>query len=188
MAGSLKVGKQCIRMKRVSLFRWETVYLAVLSIASLLAVFYLINEGFAIDTTSGDAASTKKAQSSLIFNGLLLSLAAGTLGGCCFGGKCLYHFIAKRLWHEDRRIWRILAPPLSGVLSLILVMLVASGLFQIFDPKFIESPLRVAALAALAGYFSDKALAKMSEIADTLFGPKAAPEDPKDTDERSDQR
>jgi hypothetical protein len=48
--------------------------------------------------------------------------------------------------------------------------LVDSGLLEIFDSTFIEHPIRVIAFSFLVGYFSDKALAKMADVADTLFG------------------
>ncbi len=51
-----------------------------------------------------------------------------------------------------------------------MVFLVASGLLEIFDSTFIEHPIRVMAFSFLVGYFSDKALAKMADVADTLFG------------------
>jgi hypothetical protein len=51
-----------------------------------------------------------------------------------------------------------------------MVFLVASGLLQIFDIDFIEHPIRVMAFSFLVGCFSDKALAKMADVADTLFG------------------
>jgi hypothetical protein len=118
---------------------------------------------------SGDAAQSTD-RSSLMFLGFVGAILAGTLGGCCFGLKCMYHFVAKLMWHEDRRLWRLLSPPLSGVLSLFMVFLVASGLLQIFDGNFVEHPIRVMAFSFLVGYFSDKALAKMADVADTLFG------------------
>ena len=82
----------------------------------------------------------------------------------------MYHSVARQIWHEDRRLWRLLAPHLSGVVSLFMVFLVASGLLQIFDKQFIERPIGVLAFSFLVGYFSDNALAKMAEVADTLFG------------------
>jgi hypothetical protein len=142
-----------------------------LAAISLAGVFWVIWESdfylAASDNTNNSAGLVKISP---VFLGFLGSLFAGTLGGCSFGIKCMYHFVAKLMWHEDRRLWRLLSPPLSGILSLFMVFLVASGLLQIFDTKFIEQPIRVMAFSFLVGYFSDKALAKMAEVADTLFG------------------
>jgi len=155
--------RRCIRL--------ETIYLVVLSGACLYGVFWIVQADSLNSIINHD--DPKPSQACL---GFLGALFAGTLGGCCFGIKCMYHFVAKRWWHEDRRLWRILAPPLSGVLSLFMVFLVASGLLEIFDNTFIEHPVRVMAFSFLVGVFSDKALAKMSDIADTLFGAAKKPE------------
>lgn len=146
--------------------RLETLYLVLLAGICLFGVFWVIQK------TSQCVPDSNQSiiQLSPTCLGFLGALCAGTLGGCCFGIKCMYHFVAKRMWHEDRRLWRLLTPPLSGILSLFMVFLVASGLLEIFDSTFIEHPIRVMAFSFLVGYFSDKALAKMAEVADTLFG------------------
>jgi hypothetical protein len=152
--------------------RWETIYLVVISIGCLFGVFFIVSKSCGIGTVypASDAVVQSSDQSSLMFLGFVGALLAGTLGGCIFGLKCMYHFVAKLMWHEDRRLWRLLSPPLSGVLSLFMVFLVASGLLQIFDGNFVEHPIRVMAFSFLMGYYSDKALAKMADVADTLFG------------------
>ena len=92
------------------------------------------------------------------------------LGGCCFGLKWMYHSVAKSIWNADRRLWRFLTPLLSGVVALFTLLLVASGLLQIFDKDVVQRPAAVLAFGFLVGYFSDRALAKMAELADTLLG------------------
>ena len=150
--------RKCIRL--------ETLYLILLAGSCLYGVFWVIqkSDSFASNSTQG------VGQLSQTCLGFLGALFAGTLGGCSFGIKCMYHFVAKRMWHEDRRLWRLLTPPLSGILSLFMAFLVASGLLEIFDSTFIEHLTRVIAFSFLTGYFSDKALAKMADVADTLFG------------------
>ena len=51
-----------------------------------------------------------------------------------------------------------------------MVLLIASNLVRVFDEDFVMRPIAVIAFSFLVGYFSDKALAKMAEVADTLFG------------------
>jgi hypothetical protein len=48
--------------------------------------------------------------------------------------------------------------------------LIASGLLQLFDQGFIKRPIAVMAFGFLIGLFSDKALAKLAEVTDTIFG------------------
>lgn len=151
----------------------EAAYLAVLFLGTLGAVLYILHQLCAIPpaTETGVAGGMRvDHQDCPPFLAFLGALGAGTLGGCSFGIKWMYHSVAKQLWHEDRRLWRFLTPPLSGVVSLFMLFLVSSGLLQIFDKEFVRRPIAVIAFSFVVGYFSDKALAKMAELADTLFG------------------
>jgi hypothetical protein len=96
--------------------------------------------------------------------------AAGTLGGVLFDLKRLYHTVARGLWHLDRRLWRIFTPHISGGLSFFVLALISSGALRIFDSKATNSPALVIGLGFLVGYFSDSAIAKLTEVAETLFG------------------
>jgi hypothetical protein len=95
---------------------------------------------------------------------------AGTLGGTLFDLKWLYHSVARRMWHMDRRLWRVFTPHISGGLSFAVVALISSGIVRIFDSKAVESLSLIVGISFLVGYFSDSAIAKLSELAETLFG------------------
>jgi hypothetical protein len=99
-----------------------------------------------------------------------LAWLGGTLGGTLFDAKWLYHSVAKKLWHLDRRLWRLFTPHISGGLAFAVIALVSSGLFRIFDHTATNSNALVVGLSFLVGYFSDSAIAKLTEIAETLFG------------------
>ena len=107
---------------------------------------------------------------------------AGTLGGVLFDLKWLYHTVARGLWHLDRRLWRVFTPHISGGLSFFVLALVASGGLRIFDSKATDSLALVVGLAFLVGYFSDSAIAKLTELAETLFGTVRAKEKHKEAD------
>jgi hypothetical protein len=96
--------------------------------------------------------------------------AAGTRGGVLFDLKWLYHTVARGLWHLDRRLWRIFTPHISGGLSFFVLALISSGALRIFDSKATNSPALIVGLGFLVGYFSDSAIAKLTEVAETLFG------------------
>jgi hypothetical protein len=112
---------------------------------------------------------------------------AGSLGGVLFDLKWLYHTVARGSWHLDRRLWRIFIPHISGGLSFFVLALVASGGLRIFDSKATDSLSVVVGLAFLVGYFSDSAIAKLTEVAETLFGTIRAKERHREGDAEASQ-
>ncbi len=94
----------------------------------------------------------------------------GMLGGTLFDLKWLYHSVAKGMWHQDRHLWRIFTPHISGTLAFSFVLLISSNLLKIFDQNTFSSSMSVVAVSFLVGYFSDSAIAKLTELSETLFG------------------
>jgi hypothetical protein len=105
-----------------------------------------------------------------------LAWLGGTLGGTLFDIKWLYHVVARQVWHVDRQLWRLLTPHLSGALAFAIVALIGSGMFRVFDKEAVQSYSLIVGIAFLVGYFSDSAIAKLSEIAETIFGASRAKE------------
>lgn len=105
---------------------------------------------------------------------------SGVLGGTLFVIKWLYHSVARQMWHLDRRLWRFFTPHISGGLAFAIVALVSSGMFRIFDRQAVESLSQVVGVGFLVGYFSDSAVAKLTEIAETVFGTSRGRERHKD--------
>jgi hypothetical protein len=100
----------------------------------------------------------------------LLAWLSGSFGGTLFDVKWLYHTVARKLWNIDRRLWRLFTPHISGGLAFAVVALISSGMLRIFDRNALTSSSTVVAIGFMVGYFSDSAVAKLSEVADTLFG------------------
>jgi hypothetical protein len=96
----------------------------------------------------------------------------GLFGGNIFALKWLYHSVAHATWNKDRLLWRLLTPHLSGAISFAFICMIDSQILLIFDANSTKNPPVVVSVAFLVGYFSDSALAKMSEIAMSLFGTK----------------
>lgn len=94
----------------------------------------------------------------------------GLLGGVLFAMKWHYHVVAKKLWHLDRRLWRFFTPHISSGLAFVVVCLISSGVIKIFDQTAFQSHSAVVGFSFLVGYFSDNAIAKLTEIAGTVFG------------------
>jgi len=94
----------------------------------------------------------------------------GALGGTLFDLKWLYHSVAKGLWHVERRLWRMVIPHVSGGLAFAVVLLICSGLFKVFSVGELSRPPVVIITGFMVGYFSDSAIGKLTEVANTLFG------------------
>lgn len=103
-----------------------------------------------------------------IFSRYAFAGLSGAMGGVLFAMKWLYHTVAKRTWHLDRRIWRYLTPLISGGLGFFTVAIVQS--LSAFDPVVVSTNARTTAFGFLIGFFSDNALAKLAEVAETLLG------------------
>jgi len=92
----------------------------------------------------------------------------GQLGGILYGVKYLYKVVASGFWNVDRRLWRFFSPFLSGSLALVIGTLFDSGVLGL-TIKTSANPAYFS-IGFIAGYFADSALAKMQEIAYTVFG------------------
>jgi hypothetical protein len=100
--------------------------------------------------------------------GCVLLASAGFLGGTVYGAKWLYHAVAKGLWHEDRALWRYLTPWISlGVTVGVGAFIYSNTVGKSGAPA---SGSSLVGTGFLIGYFSDKALAKMKDVAEVLFG------------------
>lgn len=100
----------------------------------------------------------------------------GSFGGVLFSLKWLYHSVAKYIWNEDRRLWRLFTPHLSGGFSFAMVTLISSNLINIFDAEALSKLSTIFGIGFLTGYFSDYAIGKLSEVSKTLFGVAPKPE------------
>jgi len=156
--------------------RLEAGYLAVLLFGTplLMLVFWLGYPKHLLNI------SDQKYEAILKYG---LAWAAGTFGGTLFDLKWMYHSVARQLWHQDRRLWRVFTPHISGGLAFAVTALIASGVFRIFDLKAMDSHPGVVGLGFLVGYFSDSAIAKLYEVAETLFGTSRSREKHKDFEE-----
>lgn len=92
---------------------------------------------------------------------------SGLLGGTVYGMKYLYRVVARGYWHEDRKAWRYMSPFIALAISF------AFG--ALIDGKFItiNNEMRASSIIGigfLVGYFADRAIGKLHDIADVVFG------------------
>lgn len=96
--------------------------------------------------------------------------ASGMLGGITFSIKYFYRVVARGYWHQDRRIWRLMSPLISMVLSLIIGAMINASMIETREPT---SGAAIVSIGFLVGYFADHAIGKMYDIANVLLGPMA---------------
>jgi len=51
-----------------------------------------------------------------------------------------------------------------------MIVLMSSGILRVFDTKELSKSAVIVGVGFLVGYFSDSAIGKLTEIANTLFG------------------
>ena len=143
--------------------RWEAVYVAgmLLLVPIVLFVVWMGWPNLLLKLT-------EERYATLALYGY--AWLGGSLGGTLFDLKWLYHSVGKGLWHVDRRLWRILIPHISGGHAFAVIVLISSGIFRIFDASTLSRAPVVVGIGFLVGYFSDSAIGKLNEIANTLFG------------------
>jgi hypothetical protein len=142
--------------------KWERKYLIILFFSVLAISIFL---GLSFKRCLGFLNINCELTEFKIY---CFAFLGGMLGGIVFSMKWLYHSVAKNTWNIDRRLWRILTPLLSSVVALIIVMLLNSDILKSNNSHF--SIYKSFAVGFLAGYFSDSAIGKLTEIAQVLFG------------------
>lgn len=143
--------------------RNDAFYMALVFLLTLIALL-LTWRGTMFDWLAFGCSSCIRSR----FDQFAYFFLGGMLGGTLFGIKYLYKVVARGYWNIDRRLWRIFSPFLSGALALAIGSLVESGIFGLAIKS--PTPPFYFSLGFISGYFADNALAKMQEIARTMFG------------------
>lgn len=143
--------------------RIDAIYVGCIFILTLLALLFTW-QGSIYTAISYKCQSCSPEK----FNQYAFFFLGGILGGTMFGLKYLYQVVARGLWNIDRRLWRIFSPFLSGGAALAIGGLLDSGLLGLTIKSSTTS--FYFSMGFISGYFADKALGKMQEIADTVFG------------------
>jgi hypothetical protein len=151
---------------------FDAKYIAFLLLLALVLIF-LTWRGTAYAFLASGCASCSAAT----FNKYSYFFIGGLLGGVLFAVKYLYKVVARQYWNMDRRLWRLFSPLLSGGLALVVGALIDSGVLGL--------TVKVASGAAyfsygfITGYFADRAIDKLQEVAETVFGAPGRKDAPK---------
>ncbi|MFJ5334834.1 hypothetical protein ACIPTZ_07795 [Pectobacterium sp. CHL-2024] len=149
--------------KAINHIRVDAIYVASILIITLITIF-LVWKGSVFNLLVGECKNCDIRR----FNQFALFFLGGMLGGTMFGIKYLYKVVARGYWNLDRRLWRVFTPFLSGVLAFTIGALIDSGMLGLSLKS--SSSTFYLSLGFITGYFADSALAKMQEIANTVFG------------------
>ena len=143
---------------------WEAVYLIVIFLISFFIIFATWKGWVCsfFSASPGEALTLKK---------YAYYVASGMLGGVAFGIKYFYRVVARGYWHQDRIIWRLKSPLLAMALAFVVGALIDASLIPTRGPS---SGAAFVSIGFLVGYFADKAIAKMYEISDVIFGASGA--------------
>lgn len=140
--------------------RYEAIFLIILLFFSIFILFYTW-KGSIFSLLDINITQVPTAKKYIYYS------AAGMLGGIIFGMKFFYRAVARGLWHQDRRVWRLLTPLISAVIALITGILIDASLLKTEE---VTSGAAIVSIGFLAGYFADEAVGKMYEIANVIFG------------------
>lgn len=140
---------------------FEAIFLLFLVFLSLLLLFLTWKGSIYsyLDIPNNLQTSAKKH---------IYYMASGMLGGLTFGMKYFYRVVARGWWNQDRRIWRLMSPMISGIVALMIGALIDASL--IINANKILNGASIISIGFLAGYFADEAVGKMYEIANVIFG------------------
>jgi hypothetical protein len=97
----------------------------------------------------------------------------GLLGGSLFAMKWMYHSVAKGLWNQDRRLWRIFTPLLSAGVGFTVVVLSASRVLPLFGADVVGTNAGAVGISVFIGYFSDQAISRLADLAEGHLGRRA---------------
>lgn len=149
--------------RAIKSIRFEAFVISAIFVCTVVAIF-LTWRGIAFDVLTQGCATCKRSS----FNQYAYFFLGGQLGGILFGIKYMYKAVARGFWNMDRRLWRFFTPFLSGGLAFAVGALIDSGIMGLTTKA--STGAAYLSLGFVTGYFADSALAKMQEIAETVFG------------------
>jgi hypothetical protein len=148
----------------------ELTYLLIV-LGTSFAALVLLAKYLVLKETSGSVfalmGSPTESTPLVVYAAVTFS---GICGGCASSLKWLYHAVAKQRWHRDRLIWRLIVPPLSGILAVFTALMIISGIVPFLNRTSLAGPASGAALGFFVGLFSDNLLAALQKVAFRAFG------------------
>lgn len=108
----------------------ELIYLLVLlglSVAGLFAIGCALSEE---NLSKQPSAFFGQTLHSDMLRWIAVGLS-GCIGGVVFDLKWLYHSVATCIWNQDRILWRLLVPPVGGLVATFLAFVIFSNVVSL---------------------------------------------------------
>lgn len=110
---------------------------------------------------------------------LIIVILAGALGSMIHTHRSFYYHIGNRDFGASWIPFYIVRPFVGAILALVFYLVIRGGFFAQGSSVEATSPFGFAALAGLVGLFSEQAILKLKQVAETLFiKPEPAEEKP----------
>ena len=100
---------------------------------------------------------------------IIVVALAGALGALVHGIRSLAWYVAKRKFEESWLLWYLMLPFVGSVLAFIFYVVIRAGFFAPGADVSQTSPYGFVALAGLVGMFSEQAVLKLKDVANTLL-------------------
>lgn len=143
--------------------RFEAAYVLFVNLFTVLAMLALVLRWPESRIGVDDATWNRLSHWALAWLG-------GMLGGSLFSMKWMYHSVAKGLWNQDRRLWRIFTPILSAGVGFTIVVLSTARILPLFGADLVSSNVGALGVATLVGYFSDQTISRLADMAEGHLG------------------
>jgi hypothetical protein len=105
---------------------------------------------------------------------IVVMIIAGAMGACVFSLFAIAHHLGAKDFAVEWQAWYFLRPFTGSGLAMIFYFLVRGGVLTLGASLQNLNLIVVAGLSGLIGMFSEQALHKLRDLADTMFGPAAA--------------
>ena len=152
--------------------RKDALFVALVLLATFITLV-LTWRGFTFDVLAFQCGSCSREK----FDRYAYFFLGGLLGGTLFGVKYLYKVVARGFWNIDRRLWRLFSPFLSAGLALVVGAFIDSGVLGLTIK--VGSGAAYLSYGFITGYFADRAIDKLQEVAETVFGAPGRRDPPK---------
>jgi hypothetical protein len=154
---------------------WVSVPLGLLTLVELIVASALVLE--CIDVLA-DAAGSRRRFNFLWWHGepnpdtviILLAIGAGVVGSFLMASSSYVKYLGNRQLRSWWIPWYFARAPIGAALAVIIYLALRGGLLPNTNASTDVSPYGVAAMAGLAGLFSNKAVEKFEKVFIALFG------------------